>query len=531
MAKRSLQRFASASLSLQREAPRIVEGLGVDLPELRRARALWAMNRTEEALALFEQTVKTHPQNLLALVDASRALGARFEIDRAEAMLDRLMKAGRQRPDILHLAGQSYRMIYRPDKAIECFRRVLAMTREMPETYLELSVLYERRHRVDEAFSLVEQCLRSAPEYLEALLFKARLLRRLKEEDAAQELFQRLAQQAQAQPELRAQAWAEIAQALDRQQDYDRSMSAMLECKAILREREGTLRQQADAIMGHLRGLVESLSPAHFRRWADGMPAEAGPPLAVLTGFPRSGTTLLEQVLDSHPGLISSDEREAFARDIFPAMWLTPQTPLPTAEALDAVPGERLAFLRQRYLAYMASALGEPIGRRVHLDKNPTLTVVLPGFLRLFPQTRVLLALRDPRDVIVSCFMQYLPLNSNSVYFLTLEATAERHANDLLLWQKLREKIASPWLEVRYEQTVADLEKEVRRALEFLGLPWDPAVLGYRQRLQQKAVSSPTYEAVSQPLYTRAIGRWKNYARFLEPVLSQLQPLIDSLGY
>src|SRR6185437_6689039 len=149
----------------------------------------------EEALALFEQTVKTHPQNLLALVDASRALGARFEIDRAEAMLDRLMKAGRQRPDILHLAGQSYRMIYRPDKAIECFRRVLAMTREMPETYLELSVLYERRHRVDEAFSLVEQCLRSAPDYLEALLFKARLLRRLKEEGAAQELFQRLAQQ------------------------------------------------------------------------------------------------------------------------------------------------------------------------------------------------------------------------------------------------------------------------------------------------------------------------------------------------
>jgi hypothetical protein len=66
--------------------------------------------------------------------------------------------------------------------------------------------------------------------------------------------------------------------------------------------------------------------------------------------------------------------------------------------------------------------------------------------------------------------------------------------------------IASPWLEVRYEDAVTDLETETRRALEFLSLPWDPKVLNYREGLKQKAVGSPTYEAVSQPLYTRAIG-------------------------
>src|SRR5204862_5252919 len=86
------------------------------------------------------------------------------------------------------------------------------------------------------------------------------------------------------------------------------------------------------------------------------------------------------------------------------------------------------------------AALNEPIGSRVHLDKNPTLTVVLPGFIRLFPEARCLIALRDPRDVIVSCFMQYLPLNANSVYFLTLERAAQRYANDLKLWRTLRDK-------------------------------------------------------------------------------------------
>lgn len=513
--------------------PVIIPGLGVDLPELQKARALWQRHRFEDALQLFEAAARKHPQNLVALVDASRALGARFEISRAEAMLDRLvaLALGAQRGDLLHLAGQSYRMIFRPDKAMECFQRALARRKDIPDAYLELAILYERRHRVSEAHSLIEDCLRAAPDYLEAQLFKARLLRRLKEEAASEQLLWDLAGNDQAHPQVRAQAWAELAQAQDRKDDFEAAMQSMLQCKQILLTLEGPLRQESQTVLGHLRALANSLSADHFQRWREQGRAFPEQALAVLSGFPRSGTTLLEQLLDSHSGLISSDEREAFARDIFPAMWLTPATPLPTATVFDGIPTTRLATLRARYLAYMEAALNEPIRGRMHLDKNPTLTLVLPGFLRLFPETRVLFALRDPRDVVVSCFMQYLPLNANSVCFLTLERTAQRYANDLMIWRQFRELLASPWLEVRYEDTVSNVEREARRVTEFLSLPWEPAVLNYRERLQHKAVGSPTYEAVSQPLYTRAIGRWKNYQKYLEPCLPILQPVIDAFGY
>jgi tetratricopeptide (TPR) repeat protein len=514
-----------------RKPPTIIPGLGVDLPELQRARTLWGLNRFDDALRLFEHAVDKHPQNLVALIDASRALGARFEIQRAETLLDRLTKLGAQQPDLLHFAGQSYRMIFRPERAMECFQRVLARTKEIPDAYLELAILYERRHRVDEALRLIEDCLHAAPDYLEAEWFKGRLLRRHKEEAAAETLFRNLASKEQASPELKARAWAEIAQMHDNHEDYDLAMEAMLQSKELLRQNEGSIHRQAEVVMGHLRALVESLQPEDFERWARTRNDLPNQKVAVLTGFPRTGTTLLEQVLDSHSGLVSSDEREVFARDIFPAMWLTPENPLPTVEALDRVPPERLSMLRQRYFAYLEAALNQPIGDRVHLDKNPTLTVVLPGFLRLFPESRVLIALRDPRDVVISCFMQHLPLNSNSVYFLTLERAAQRFANDLGLWRKLRDKIASPWLEVRYEDTVSDLEKEARRALEFLGLAWEPSVLEYRERLKEKAVASPTYEAVSQPIYTKAVGRWRHYQKYLEPYLPVLQPALDAFGY
>ena len=218
MPKHAHKQFDQARLSaLRPKKPTVIPGLGVDVPELQQARALWQANRFDEALELFEGAVRKYPQNLVALVDASRALGARFEITRAEAIVDRLAKVAARNPELLHLAGQSYRMIFRPDKAIQCFERVLAQSRQIPDAQLELAVLYERRHRVTEALTLIEDCLRLAPDYLEAELFKARLLRRLKDAAGADALFRKLAENEQAHPQVRAQAWTGIANKQDQE--------------------------------------------------------------------------------------------------------------------------------------------------------------------------------------------------------------------------------------------------------------------------------------------------------------------------
>ena len=522
---------SSMPIRPKRGRPVVIAGLGVDLPDLQRARALWQQNRFDESVSLFEKTARAHPQNLVALVDASRALGARFEIARAEQLLDRLVKIGANRPDLLHLAGQSYRMIFRPEKAMDCFRQALAKTKAIPDAQLELAVLYERRHRVEEALSLIEDCLRGAPDYLEAQLFKGRLLRRMKDQAAAESIFRALASIEDGEPAVRAQAWAELAQAHDRRGEYDDAMRSMLRCKALMLAAEGPFKRESDAVLNQLTAICRGVTGGHFKKWADEGRAFPRRRVAALASFPRSGTTLIEQALDSHPDLVSSDEREAFARDIFPAMWLSATTRAPSVEALDSAPMQRLSAQRDRYLDYMAAALQEAIGGRIHLDKNPTLTLLLPAFLRLFPEASLLIALRDPRDVVVSCFMQYLPLNTNSVCYLTLERAARRYANDMAVWRDLRDKISAAWLELRYENCVGNLESEIRRCLEFLGLPWAPEVMNYRQRLKEKAVSSPTYEAVSQPLYTSAIGRWRHYQSYLEPCLEILAPSIAAFGY
>jgi len=467
----------------------------------------------------------------VALIDASRAFGARFEIARAEELLEKLVREAGDRPGILVHAGQSYRMIFRPDKAIECFQRALAIKRDLPEALLELAVLYERRHRLSEAQASVEECLRSAPDYLEAALIKARLLRRSRDDAGSENILRALAANEQAHPMVRSQAWADIAQLLDRNADYEGAMSAMLKSKELLLPGEAQFKKESDTVVEILRRIAHEATQDTFQKWsqeARGLPARK---VAVLASFPRSGTTLLEQVLDSHPGLVSSDERENFARDIFPAMWAGLTNREPTLALMGSVPISRLASLREKYLSSMASALNEPIGDRVHLDKNPSLTLMIPAFLRLFPEGRLIIALRDPRDVILSCFMQFLPLNTNSVCFLSLERAATRYAVDMGVWLQLRDKLSANWLEVRYEDAIENLEKEARRGLGFLGLDWDASVMGYRKRVAQKAVSSPTYEAVSKPLYKSSIGRWHHYERHFAPVLEKLKPFARAFGY
>lgn len=509
----------------------MIPGLGADLPELSRARALWQANRFEESLWLFEETARRHPKNRLALIDASRALGARFEIGRAELLLDQFLSLAGQRPEYLHLAGQSYRMIFRPDKAMACFEAAVAGSNAIPDAFLELSVQYERRHRLNDADSALSACLRCKPDYWEAHFFRARVLRRLKRETEAHDLLHSLARNSGVHPALAAQVWSEIAQSLDRQGQYRPAWDAMLNSKRSLAPLAGPYLRESEVVLGHLNRLAETVTRDHFLKWADAESELKPRRTAILTSFPRSGTTLLEQVLDAHSQVISSDEREAFSRDIFPALWMGPKSLIPTAAALDSAPKSRWIELRDRYFAFMEAALNEPIAGRVHLDKNPPLTLVLPGFLRLFPRTPILFALRDPRDVVISCLMQYLPLNPFSVSFLTVDRAARRYANDMAVWRGLREKIVAPWLEVRYEDTVRHTERESRRAVDFLGLPWEEQVLNYRDRLKDKPVSSPTYEAVSQPIHTRAIGRWRNYEEFLAPVQQTLKTAVNLFGY
>ena len=145
---------------------------------------------------------------------------------------------------------------------------------------------------------------------------------------------------------------------------------------------------------------------------------------------------------------------------------------------------------------------------------------MIPAFVRIFPETRFLIALRDPRDVVLSRFMLPQPVDPGTAAFSSLEGTVEDYTCIMSLWRTLAPLMPSPYLEVRYEDMVEDLESVARKTLNFLGVSWDDRVLGFDEHARKKMVRSPTYADVTQPVYKRAVGRWRNYQKYLEPHLA-----------
>ncbi len=486
--------------------------------------------RHEEGMAQYAEAIRQEPNNIRAYLMAARAEAQRFHFEGMEKQLQKLIRRAPLHPGIRHYVGETYAQLKLPARAIESYGKAMQLSGVLPETLVELASLYEGAHRLDEARELIERAMQKETGLPKMWLVRGRIQRRQKELEQAASTFRELIQRVH-QSEWACQAWSELALMADREEDYEGAVEAIDRCKQLQLAHEDRFWKTSERIQSRLEQQVEEVTSDHLRRWREQASGFAEHRVALLTGFPRSGTTLLEQVLDAHPDLVSSEERDFVGQEVL-RVFDAGQATRPLLDVLNDLSVQQIGPERDRYFQAMEYMLGEPISRQMHLDKNPGYLLSLPLVLRLFPETRLIVALRDPRDVVLSCYLRYLPFSAVSVRFLTLERTAQRYALEMRAWLKLRAMINNPWCEIRYEDTVHDLESQARKSLDMLGLAWDSQVLNYRDRLaKEKRVVSPTYEAVAEPIYTRAVGRWKNYEKLLEPVFETLAPFVKEFGY
>lgn len=426
-------------------------------------------------------------------------------------------------------------MLQQFDLAIQCYVRSLEQDPGSPETpavLLELSQMHERRHQLEAAVDYARRAAASPSMFEQADYQLAVLQRRQGAPGDAAARLEQLLERRKAPRSVQADAWYQLAAIEDKAGRFDKASVALAAAKKLLAVEATDLRHAATQIAASSRRMLRELTAGHFQRWhaAEFKPL-AGAGLALLTGYPRSGTTLLEQVLDSHPALTSGDELPIFYEAVHEPIVRQGHADESLPEMLEKLSSDRLEQLRAGYWSAMEGRLRRSLAEQLLLDKNPAMTQLLPTVARVFPEMQLLFAVRDPRDVVISCYLQQLPLNTVSVNYLSLEQTVRDYVRIMQMWQQFREQIQNPWIEVRYEDTVADLESQARRVLNFLGLPWDDAVLEYRQRAHEKHVHSPTYVAVTQPVYTSSIGRWRSYADLLAPYLDKLKPWVETFGY
>ncbi len=323
-------------------------------------------------------------------------------------------------------------------------------------------------------------------------------------------------------PTNQALAWGVVGDVRDRLDDPKEAFAAFSEANGILLSlnrahlEASELPYHPDGV-DRIRAFAERGDVSAWRA-----PQNVAEPAPIfLVGFPRSGTTLLEQILSAHPSLVCIEEREHLALSA-PAEACDPSR-------LAALSDDAINSIRTEYWRRVRAET--EIGNRIVVDKLPLNVIFLSLILRVFPEAKILFALRDPRDVVLSCFQQRFGMNAAMVQFLDLHTAAAYYDKVMGLGLLCRERLGLSVYEVRYESVVRDLEQVARGVTDFLGLPFESSMLEFREAALKRNINTPSARQVVQPIYNRAVGRWKRYEEQLAPVLPLLNAWAERLGY
>lgn len=473
-----------------------------------------AKGDVDGAIVAFERAINLRRDAVPIYLNLARLLTS---TDQDEARLTTMIEAARVAPDDpeVHLELGLVHSALRDFVAAEqSYRKAIALSAGFTPAYLELGLLLERLNRIDEIDALTREARARGIEAREIDFIRAVALRR-------QGRFEEALALAEATPAtIHANRRAQLlGQLYDRLGAPDRAFAAYAEMNeaalSAKRVREGPDFKSRVAASAAL------LTRERVAAWTA---IEVTPPPAApifLIGFPRSGTTLLDTLLMNMPELHVLEEVEVISKL---------EEEFGATDVADMSETQARA-LRARYFEVLDTIEPPKAGQTV-VDKYPLHMVRMPFIHRIFPDAKVIFAERHPCDCVLSCFTSNFNLNHAMLNFVTLEDAARLYDTVFDAWTRARDLLPINVHYVRYERMVENVEAELRPLIDFLGLRWDPKVTDNQgSAARREHIRTPSYSQVTEPIYSRAAGRWTRYRAQLEPVLPILAPWAERMGY
>jgi tetratricopeptide (TPR) repeat protein len=529
----------------------------VRLGDIRRAQG-----RPEAAEALLRRIVALSPNNLAATQDLGLMLFGRGNLAEAEVHARNAIRLAPESAQAHNLMGMILTETNRPQAGEYHYRRVLSLTGTRdPILLANLGWNLKNQGRMEEARSLYRESLTAAPHIRQTLIGYVRLEEAdrkfqaaAKTLDLAQAAYPRDSQLRLARAVLLGRTGArreaialidrmaaenegqlgpnellEKGRLLDRLGCFDDAWAAFAEGKrqALERSGQGYMDEVAAREIDRLRRFFTASRLALLPR--AGVRGYVPQPIFIL-GFPRSGTTLVEQTLSAHPHIAAGDELPVIHElsQIMPRVLGSPLTyPEALAELWMGDQREGLDTLRDLYLQKVRQLGVLRHGATHFTDKMPLNETHLGLIALLFPEAPLLHVLRHPLDIMVSAFSNHFTHGFHCAS--TLETAARHYARIAELVAHYRAEMRLRYLAIRYEDMVAEQEATVTEMLRFVGESFDPACLTFHRNSRYARTAS--YAQVTEPLYDHSVGRWRHYRTYLEPVIPILAPVMERLGY
>ncbi len=502
---------------------------GFEHPALLNVLATWLeqQDRFEDALRLLERAVAIAPGD----VGARNALVLCLQrLERPAEALRHVEILLNKHPELGFAHANKGNALIELGWLSRARRSHLRAVELEPRGFVSLAALASiatQRGEHEEALRWADQALAIAPGFPNAILSLAAAALAKHDTTRAETLLQSLILDARAGPTDRARAIGLLGDVLDASGRYPEAFEAYLTCNDALRQIHRRFAS-GTSLLNYTGALAAAMRTVGLAGWPQRAPptnSGGAREHVFLMGFPRSGTTMLEVVLDGHPDVASSEEHEFLTPGVLRFM----REPLdlePLAQADEA----QLQALRMAYWQDVRSA-GIEVAGKVFVDKHPLHTLKLPLIARLFPQAKVLFACRDPRDVILSCFRRRFKMNAAMFELLTVRGAASFYAAVMSFAEEVRPFSGLEWRVVRYETLVSDFTQQMLEICEFLRLDWLPAMADFGSRVQAREHATPSTAQLARGLDGATVQHWRHYADALQPILPVLQPWVACFGY
>jgi tetratricopeptide (TPR) repeat protein len=504
---------------------------------------LLAQQAIELAEDCFREALRLKPD----YAEALNGLGlAQCGMGRFGEAAESLHEALRHKPDNAPIHSNLGQVFFEQEKledAESCFRKALSFDPNYMKAKLRLARIHIDLDDLGAAQDIYDGILSDHPDSAPAWAGKANVLDHMRRTEEAYEIVRRFAQDGPPPPGL-VHLYAALAQKEHRQADVAEELEGMLARPGLNRVDRRDLHFAAGRLYDRLGAIDDAfkhyeegnrLRPTSFdpegnadsfarrmafysaERLAELPRADNESDLPVfIVGMPRSGTSLVEQILSCHKDIYGAGELRAIKKL---AVSLVPSFDKRNDEADAPVHVDQplLNEAAERYLEQLRRTAGD--AKRV-TDKMPYNFLHLGLIALLFPRARVIHCVRDPIDTCLSCYFQNFARGNFSSFDL-------RHAG---LYHRQYERLMAHWgevldlpiLEVHYEEHIAEPERVCREMLDFLGLDWDPACLRFHD--SGRFTKTASRDQVREPIYTSSAGRWRNYERHIGPLIEALGP-------
>ena len=420
---------------------------------LNHATALEYAGRSEDAEREYRKMAADFPQDAKPLMELFAMLKTQYRDDDAhEAIEEAVRRAPTDKELLLGLA--SHRLTRQLHAAAEeAYRRILIIEPANTLAFLGIATVLDLTNRVDELARLVGEAERAGVAEEGLSFIRAFDYRRAKRFSEGLEELRKVPDELET-----ARRQQLLGQLLEGVGDYDGAFGAFERMNAITADDPSDPEKRAGLYRQLVRDQQSLVTPDWAKSWRPAQIDERPSP-AFLVGFPRSGTTLLDTILMSHPGTEVLEEEPTLLRAT---------EALGGFENIAAATHEDIARARDAYFDMARSLTPLEAGKRL-IDKNPLAMNSVPVIRRVFPDAKIILALRHPCDVVLSCFVTNFKPNNAMVSFLNLGTAAELYGLSFGFFERACEVLHPAVHRTRYESIVADLEGEVRPLLDFLG--------------------------------------------------------------